>query len=248
MPTHLRRTSGLAVVVMSMLLILVVVAPAAAKKNPPGNNGTVKIDRIALDDHPNNEPHVGCQFQVDFYGFDADPSYFATVIFELHAPTANGRTMDVTSGDLTPFIGADDNSEGGSEAGLDASESYTLAFTGDPHAQQGYHVKLTVHAPGSQGADTKHKVFWVEGCTPTIVPPTEPPSNPPSNPPGGGVDPTDPPREDTEGGSGASGGGTLPDTAMAVSPSSAAALLIGALMLVAGTYRALALARRPTRR
>ena len=252
MPTHLRRTSGLAVVVMSMLLILVVVAPAAAKKNPPGNNGTVKIDRIAFDDHPNNQPHVGCQFQVDFYGFDADPSYFATVIFELHAPTANSRTMDVTSGDLTPFIGGDDNSGGGSEAGLDASETYTLAFTGAPHAQQGYHVKLTVHAPGSHGADTKHKVFWVEGCTPAIVPPTEPPSNPPgnppSNPPGGGVDPTDPPREDTEGGSGASGGGMLPDTATAVSPSSAAALLIGALMLAAGTYRVLALARRPTRR
>ena len=91
MPTHLRRTSGLAVVVMSMLLVLVVVAPAAAKKNPAGNNGTVKIDRIAFDDHPNNQPHVGCQFQVDFYGFDADSSYFATVVFELHAPTANGR-------------------------------------------------------------------------------------------------------------------------------------------------------------
>lgn len=247
MPTHLRRTSGLAVVVMSMLLVLVVVAPAAAKKNPPGNNGTVKIDRIAFDDHPNNQPHVGCQFQVDFYGFDADPSYFATVVFELHAPTANGRTMEVTSGDPTPFIGEDDNSGAGSEAGLDASETYTLAFTGAPHAQQGYHVKLTVHAPGSQGADTKHKVFWVEGCTPTIVPPTEPPSNPPSNPPGGGTDPGDPPREDTEGGSGASGV-VLPDTGMAGIPSSAAAWLIGALMLAAGTTRVFALARRTTRR
>jgi hypothetical protein len=30
--------------------------------------------------------------------------------------------------------------------------------------RQGFHVKLTVHAEGSQGADTKHKVFWVEGC------------------------------------------------------------------------------------
>jgi hypothetical protein len=228
---------------MSLLLILVVVAPAAAKKNPPGNNGTVKVDRMAFDEHPNNQPHVGCQFQVDFYGFDVDPSYFATVAFELHAPTANGRTMEVISGDLTPFIGEDDNSGAGSEAGLDAAETYTLAFTGAPHAQQGYHVKLTVHAPGSHGADTKHKVFWVEGCTPTIVPPTEPPSNPP----GGGTDPDDPPREDTEGGSGASGV-VLPDTAMGSGPSSAAAMLIGALMLAAGTTRVLALARRPTRR
>ncbi len=36
----------------------------------------------------------------------------------------------------------------------------------DPHPIQGYHVKLTVNAEGSQGADVKHKVFWVEGCGP----------------------------------------------------------------------------------
>jgi hypothetical protein len=31
---------------------------------------------------------------------------------------------------------------------------------------QGHHVRLTVNADGSQGADVKHKVFWVEGCVP----------------------------------------------------------------------------------
>ena len=51
-------------------------------------------------------------------------------------------------------------SGGGSEAGLDASETYTLDLTGfEQHPQQGWHVKLTVNADGSQGADTKHKVF-----------------------------------------------------------------------------------------
>jgi hypothetical protein len=70
----------------------------------------------------------------------------------------------------TVFIGEDDNSGGGSEAGLDASETYTLDFTGfEPHPQQGFHVKLTINADGSQGADVKHKVFWVTGC---VVPPT----------------------------------------------------------------------------
>jgi hypothetical protein len=65
------------------------------------------------------------------------------------------------------FIGEDDNSGGGSEAGLDASETYTLDFTGiEPHPVQGFHVKLTIHAEGSQGADVKHKVFWVTGCGP----------------------------------------------------------------------------------
>ncbi len=65
----------------------------------------------------------------------------------------------------TVFIGEDDNCGGGSEAGLDASETYTLDFTGiTPHPSQGFHVKLTINAEGSQGADVKHKVFWVTGC------------------------------------------------------------------------------------
>ncbi|HET6622840.1 MAG TPA: hypothetical protein VFG56_02815, partial [Candidatus Saccharimonadales bacterium] len=148
--------------------------------NPPGNNGTIKIDDEAFDDHPNNEPHVGCTFQVDFYGYDKG-DYYADVNFELQSPTKNGRTLEVTSGDLDPFIGEDDASGGGSEAGLDASETYTLKFTGAPHAKQGYHVKLTINAPGSQGKDVKHKVFWVEGCEqpqpPTEVTPAAPTSH-----------------------------------------------------------------------
>ena len=34
----------------------------------------------------------------------------------------------------------------------------------EEHPKQGYHLKLDVHAPGSKGADVKHKVFWVKGC------------------------------------------------------------------------------------
>ena len=46
--------------------------------------------------------------------------------------------------------------------GSDASETYTLDLTGiTPHPQQGWHVKLLINAEGSQGADTKFKVFWV---------------------------------------------------------------------------------------
>ena len=38
----------------------------------------------------------------------------------------------------TVFIGEDDNSGGGSEAGLDASETYTLDLTGiEPQPNQG---------------------------------------------------------------------------------------------------------------
>src|SRR5206468_10234243 len=87
------------------------------------------------------------------------------VTFEAHPPTQRpGGGSQVLLHD-TVFIGEDDNSGGGSEAGLDASETYTLAFPGiTPHPVQGFHVKLTVHAEGSQGADTKYKVFWVRGC------------------------------------------------------------------------------------
>jgi hypothetical protein len=138
----------------------VVGAQATAKADPAGNNGTVKIDRVEFDSHPNNQPHVTCSFQVDFYGFDKGVGD-ADVNFALHSPTKNDRTMTVTSGDLTPNIG-EDAAGGGTD--VDAQETYTLAFTGAPHDKQGYHVKLTVHAPGSQGADTKHKVFWVQPC------------------------------------------------------------------------------------
>ena len=34
--------------------------------HPPGNNGTIKVDALPFDDHPNNEPHVSCGFQLDF--------------------------------------------------------------------------------------------------------------------------------------------------------------------------------------
>jgi hypothetical protein len=135
---------------------------ASAAPNPPGNNGTVKLDARPFDAAPDNEPHVGCTFQVDFYGYD-EGDLFADVTFEAHPPTGPVQVL------LTDrvFIGEDDNAGGGSEAGLDAKATYRLDFTGiAPHPEQGFHVRLTVHAEGSRGADTKHKVFWVHGCTP----------------------------------------------------------------------------------
>jgi hypothetical protein len=137
-------------------------AGASSAANPPGNNGTVKVDDVPFDDHPDNEPHVGCVFQVDFYGFD-EGDLSAEVIFEVHPPT--GSPEVILEDEV--FIGEDDNSGGGSEAGLDASVTYDLSAVlqgFEPHPQQGWHVKLTIHADGSQGADVKHKVFWVSGC------------------------------------------------------------------------------------
>ena len=152
----------------------------AAAGLPPGNNGTVKIDGTPFDDEPNNEPHPGCVFQVDFYGFDQGDDLFATVTFEALPPTVpDGDRVLLTD---TVFIGEDDSSGGGSEAGLDASQTYSLDFPGiEPHPQQGFHVKLTVNAEGSQGADIKHKAYWVTGCaTPTPTTTTTTTTRPPT--------------------------------------------------------------------
>jgi hypothetical protein len=167
------RLLGPAMVICVAALLTFLTGLAWAGPNPPGNNGTIKIDDVEFDDHPNNEPHVGCVFQVDFYGYD-EGDLDATVTFEAHPPTLRDGDDQVLLAD-TVLIGEDDNSGGGSEAGLDASETYTLDLSGiEPYANQGVHVKLTIHAEGSQGADVKHKVFWVTGCGPSPTTTTKP--------------------------------------------------------------------------
>lgn len=246
LPLRFRRPAGLLIITLSMLLALVVAAPVAARKSPAGNNGTVKVDGVAWDNHPDNEPHVGCRFEVDFYGFD-EGNLWADVVFEAQPPTGRGLLLSDRV-----FIGHDDNSGGGSEAGWDASRQYDLtaalgAYTA--HPQQGYHVKLTVHADGSQGADTKHKVFWVGPCQATTL---TRPSNPPSTPPGGGTGGGsggngNTPREDT-----ASGGSDpvalLPDTAL--DPAASSLAHIAGMLLLGGsaTLRLVAVRRSRSRR
>lgn len=74
---------------------------------------------------------------------------------------------------------------------LDASltiylEDEVAASREEPHPNQGFHVKLTVEAEGSIGADTKQKVFWVT-CSPplgtTVTPPPTTVPSPTSAPP-----------------------------------------------------------------
>jgi hypothetical protein len=153
--------------------------------DPPGDNGTIKVDGLDFDSHPDNEPHVGCVFQIDFYNFDQG-DFTATLTFDGQPPTGGGQLLTDQV-----FIGADP-AGGGND--LDASKTMDLsaALAGiPPHPVQGHHVQLTVNAPGSIGNDTKHKVFWVEGCgqppgttttSPTTAPP--PPPSPTTTAPG----------------------------------------------------------------
>jgi hypothetical protein len=143
--------------------------PAAAAHphgsgDPAGNNGTVKITAHAEDDGvPQNTPHVSCVFDIEWYGFDEGDDIVSTVEFTMKAPT-----RDVGLSGTEPslvFVGGDPAGGGGKD--FDGEATYTLAFAGAPDPEQGYHVKVTVHTPGSKGADTKHKVFWVSPCDDT---------------------------------------------------------------------------------
>ena len=106
----LRRTRGglLALgaalaAVTGVILAAVFGGPGQAGADPPGNNGTVKVDGVVFDDDPNNEPHVDCIFQIDWYGFD-EGDFLSHVTFEVHPPT--GKPVILLEDDV--FIGEDD--------------------------------------------------------------------------------------------------------------------------------------------
>jgi hypothetical protein len=166
------------VVIAGLAALLLAFGPTSFAK-PPGNNGMVKVDSTPFDDKPNNEPHVGCTFEIDFYGYEAG-DLTATVTFEGIAPTGGGMLASDSVA-----IGQD---PAGGGTDLDASRTYDLSAplsSVQPHARQGYHVKLTVRADGSIGSDVKHKVFWVQACGGTGEEP--PPGG--EEPPGGGEPP-----------------------------------------------------------
>jgi len=157
MTTRRPSKAALTAVLAGTLAAGMMLPAAANAADPAGNNGTVKIDAQPFDTHPNNEPHTGCRFQVDFYGYD-EGALFAKVTFTAQPPT--GRGILLTD---EVFIG-EDAAGGGTD--LDAQRTYNLtrALARYQPSAQGYHVKLTVNAEGSQGADVKHKVFWVQRC------------------------------------------------------------------------------------
>lgn len=171
-------------------------APAlAAPTDPPGANGTVKIDGWPYQEHNNNEPHVDCRFQVEFFDFDKDER--ASIIFEAHPPSAAdfhevGRLDDV--------LVSNDEASGGS---YDQDADEVFEFTSEDldltnahyHPQQGYHIKLTIDRQNHPNWTEKHKVFWIQPCetnSPSSPPPSSPETPPTTTP---GTPPTTPPGE-----------------------------------------------------
>lgn len=130
---------------------------SAAGGDPRGNNGTVKIDGEAFDDGRGNEPHVGCTFEVDFYGFDAGDT--ATITFTGQAPTGGGllHSESRTISDDAAGGGRDRDATFRYSVDGQLSELRSIA----PHAQQGWHVKLAVDVDSAPGG-AKQKVFWID--------------------------------------------------------------------------------------
>lgn len=148
----------------TVLTTLALIAPAGAQEEPApgdapaGNNGHIKIDDVAMDEGSENVPHPGCTFVVDFFGYDVG-NQTATLTFNGHAPTGGGELFV----DTWDFMV--DSRETGNELNASRTVDLSQELAGiEPHDKQGWHVKLTVNVTGSQGADTKHKVFWVTEC------------------------------------------------------------------------------------
>ncbi len=127
----------------------------------PGNNGTIKIDGEPYDTSKGQEAHVGCDFRVLYWGFDEGDDLQSVLTFTAQAPTAGDFefTDTITLGEGEPDV-----------AGPYNLVDELVAAGIKPHPQQGWHIRLTTNTEYAQGADTKHKVFWIK-CDETAVAP-----------------------------------------------------------------------------
>ncbi|WP_460524729.1 hypothetical protein [Flindersiella endophytica] len=215
-------------------------ASATGGDQPPGANGSVKIDEAPVDSDPSNEPHVGCGFTVQFFGFD-EGTNTAEVVFTAQDPSGDAVVTAVEGRSSFTFEGGNSPSDTATH-----TESYKLDTEGLTATNQGVHIKVDVKVTdvGGKVDFDKYKVFWTGTCedeetptptpTPTVIEtPTEAPTGTPTPTatttgtpsPGptafdGGIDDSTP-----AGGSGLPGGlGWI-------------ALLAGAALLIAGLAR-----------
>ncbi|MCU1463092.1 MAG: hypothetical protein JWO37_3167 [Acidimicrobiales bacterium] len=169
-----RRRMGTVALLFGMLVLTVgfVTGPAQAsaargdagpsKKDPTGDNGTVKIHDVGDPQaHPDNDPHVTCPFEIDFYNFDANQHLNASITAQ--PPSGSGEV--VWTGDITADPGTTDADNPGAGKDFDGDIAVsTLDLSGlTEHPIQGFHLELTITGDAGDGI-TKHKVFWVKGC------------------------------------------------------------------------------------
>jgi hypothetical protein len=123
------------------------------------NAGTVKIDGVPFDQVPNNEPHPGCLFELQFFGFVAGTN--VSYKFAVYPPTSNTKgpgTLIAPPGVVNATLPAPGTHKLNLDTGsIDLRQGLANAGV-SAHPVQGFHVKLTVTTPGGK----KYKVFWVE--------------------------------------------------------------------------------------
>lgn len=137
----------------------------ADRGNPNGSNGTIKLDGVEVDDsfdaHPNNEPHIGCQFEVDLYGLDEGDT--AILEFREWAPTAEMEPIYSVTTEDDDVLGED-----GAGGGVDIDDEQLIDLAphlvGEPHPVHGHHVRLDAIITSGDNEYKKTKVFWTGTC------------------------------------------------------------------------------------
>jgi hypothetical protein len=134
---------------------------SANSGQPPGNNGTVKIDEYSMDPGQDNDPHVTCDFSVNFFGYDSG-SQSASITITPVAPTSGSGNYHATT---TWNVGTRTGGNQFDQTYPVSQTAISSALAGvTPQPRQGYHLRLEVEVSGSKGSDDKYKVFWLAPC------------------------------------------------------------------------------------
>ncbi|MEU4482577.1 LPXTG cell wall anchor domain-containing protein [Micromonospora sp. NPDC023966] len=247
-----RHVARAALTAAAATAILGLATPAWATgnpHNPPGDNGTVKIDGAPFSDKVDNQPHVTCDFELEFFNFDQDQK--ANITLWAQPPSATPKDKIVWS--KSNVLISDDPASG---AENDHDEVIKLSandldLTGlTLNEQQGYHIKLDVDLTDGKAFDDKHKVFWLKPCesSPTTPPTTSTPGEETPTPtPGGSENPSENPSGTPAPGisvSGGAGGGSGTEGGLPLTGVAVTSISLTGLALIGGGVLLMALRRR----
>lgn len=207
--------------------------------NPPGDNGTVKIDGVEFEDKVDNQPHVTCDFELEFFNFDKNQKANLTLWAQAPSATPKDKVVwskkDVLISD-DPAAGAENDHDAVIKLSADDLDLSGLKL----QPQQGYHIKLDVDLTDGRAFDDKHKVFWLQPCKSSENPPTTPPTSPSSpgdsETPGGSATPP--------GSGGGNGGGSGTVGGLPITGVAATSMALTGLALIGGGVVLMTLRRR----
>lgn len=186
--------------------------------NPAGDNGTVKIDGQEFEDKVDNQPHVTCDFELEFFNFDTNQA--ADITLTAQPPSGKDKVVWSVKNRIIstdPASGAENDHD--EVIKLSAKDLDLASLTA--HPKHGYHLKLDVDLVDGKSSDAKHKVFWLAPC--------ETPGTPTTTPTGGETTPGESTPATPGGDGGGDGGGSLPITGVA-----ATSIALGGLALIGG--------------